>query len=138
MIAEHLIGMKYVFLLLCFFGIDRVAGQSENSADKIFIKVEQASGPESKKLEKYLYENRILDGPEWHDLPVGKQVVELELVIDIHGKPGRFKATNNPPRFLFDRAVKLLRSYPGEWRPASQCGRLVNSYWKYKLVFELR
>lgn len=130
--------MKYVFLLLFIFSAGGVAAQSDIQEDKIFIKVEQASGPEGKKLEKYLYENRILDRREWSGLPAGKQVVELELVIDIHGKPGRFKATNNPPRFLFDRAVKLLRSYPGEWRPASQCGRLVNSYWKYKLVFELR
>lgn len=113
-------------------------GQSGASNENVFVKVEIHSGPDPIKLETYLNRSRLLTGSEWEGIPVGRHVVPIELVVDIHGKPGRFKAVRPSDPRLYNRAVRLLKEYPGEWQPASQCGRLVNSYWKYNIVFEVR
>jgi len=68
-------------------------------------------------------------------IPAGTYKVSVEFVIDVHGNIGQLKAKNDPGFGLARRAENILRSYKGEWRPASQCGRLVKSYKTQPVVF---
>ena len=56
-------------------------------------------------------------------------------MIDVHGNIGQLEVIKDPGFELAVRAIKLVKNYPGEWQPASQCGRLVKSYHQQSVVF---
>ena len=68
------------------------------------------------------------------NIPAGTYKVNVQFVIDIHGNVGQIKAKNDPGYGLAKKAVNVVSSYKGKWKPANQCGRNVKAYRKQPIV----
>lgn len=135
--TASLIIMKSLFTVVFLFAGVQLLAQSEGEPEIVFTKVEVLSGPDKIEWQNYLAKNSKIRLSDVAHLTRGRYEVKLQLVIDVHGNPGRFKLVAPIDSQLYKRAVTLLKKYPGAWHPASQCGRLVNSYWHYTVVFEV-
>ena len=111
---------------------------SEIDDYKVFTKVELNSGPENpQQWKKYLEKTaRVPDSVASQIIP-GKYSVKVEFIVDTHGSIGQVKVVNQVPAQLSKIAISAIKNYPGGWRAASQCGRLVKSYHGETLLFNI-
>ena len=135
--TASIIIMKFILTFIFLLAGFQLFAQSVEEPEIVFTKVEVLSGPDKIELQNYLAKNSKIRASDVAHLVKGRYEVKLQLVIDVHGNPGRFKMVAPIDTQLYQRAVTLLKKYPGPWRPASQCGRLVNSYWNYTVVFKV-
>jgi periplasmic protein TonB len=103
-----------------------------------FQKVENEAGTDWKAWRKHMGEQ--LDKVDWTDsmianMPTDGYTVEVKFIIDKYGRITEVFATKDPGFGLAAQAVKMIKSYPGKWNPAIQCGRNVNAYRKEKIIF---
>lgn len=136
--------MKKTFffgLLLMFVSIACLA-QKKNiietkKEENVFIKVEIESGPDARAWAEHISKNIQLPDSLSKTIPAGVYKISVRFVVDIHGNIGQVEAKNDPGYGLAARAVKIIKSYKGEWKPAIQCGRAVKSYKTQPVVFEI-
>jgi len=115
-------------LLVSYLGY----GQEE---EKIFQKVELEAHTDVKKWNEHITKNSMIPDSVSKNIPAGTYKVLVQFIVDKHGNIGQVKAKDNPGYGLGEKAENVLKSYKGEWKPASQCGRLVNTYKVQPVVF---
>ena len=103
--------------------------------EKVFEKVELNAHTDPVLLTRHIKMGVDLPDSIWTKIPPGTYRTEVEFVIDIHGYMGQLKLTKDPGYGLGERAMQIMKKYKGKWQPASQCGRLVKSYFKQPIVF---
>lgn len=112
-----------------------VFNKNDEDDNKVFTKVEIEAGANPRELAEHIKKKSQLPDSILKTIPAGAYKVSVEFIIDVHGNTGQVKAKNDPGFGLAERAENILRSYKGEWKPASQCGRLVKSYKTQSVVF---
>ncbi len=113
-----------------------IVNSSEINDYKVFTKVELNSGPENPQhWNKYL--EKIVKIPDSiaSQITPGKYPVKVQFIVDTHGSIGQVKVVNQVPSQLLKLAISAIRNYPGGWKAASHCGRLVKSYHEETLLF---
>lgn len=129
---------KFVAFILIYFASAVLHAQSKESDEDdnmIFTKTEIEAGTNPRALAEHIRKNILLPDSVLKTIPAGAYKIYVEFIIDVHGNISQVKAKNDPGFGLAERAENILRSYKGEWKPASQCGRLVKSYKTQPVVF---
>jgi hypothetical protein len=140
--------MRIVYFTLLFFSLP-VISFSQNKKpvaakqkpvvvgeEIVFQKVELDTGPvDLVAWNNYLQKNTQLPESIAKQIPKGTYKVVVKFIVDKDGYIGQVEAVNDPGFGLAERAIKIIRNYNIAWRPASQCGRTVNSYRQLPLVF---
>jgi len=138
--------MRFLSLLVFLITIFSTSySQSISSKSKaapqetiVFTKVELNAGPQNPmQWEKYLRQALILPDTLASTLPPGTYPVLVEFIVDIHGSLVQVKVTNDCPTTLAKKTIETIKSYPGAWQPATQCGRQVKSYQRQALVYKI-
>ncbi len=124
-----------VFSVLSFLFFYFSLNTSAQDDNKVFTKVEIEAGANPRALAEHIKKKTQLTDSISKTIPAGTYKVSVEFIIDVHGNIGQVKAKNDPGYGFAERAENILRSYKGEWKPASQCGRLVKSYKTQPVVF---
>ena len=119
---------------ICYYSF----GQNKEESDKGFVKIENEAHTDNDQLGRYIKVSTDLPDSVVARIPAGTYHAELQFVIDIHGYMGQFKLTKDPGYGLGERAIQIMKKYPGKWYPASQCGRNVKAYRKETIVFVVR
>lgn len=140
--------MRIVFYAILFFSLPVISfSQNKKSVvvnqkiievgeNKAFQKVESETGPvDPVAWNKYLQKNTRLSDSIASQIPKGTYKVVVKFIVDKDGYFGQVEAINDPGFGLAGRAVRMIRNYNIAWKPASMCGRTVNSYRKQTLVF---
>ena len=128
--------MKKLFSILimvssCYYSF----GQAKEENDKVFEKVELNAHTDKAQLTRYLKISIDLPDSVVAGIPPGTYRSEVQFVIDTHGYMGQFKLLKDPGYGLGERALQIIKKYPGQWQPASQCGRIVKAYRIQPIVF---
>lgn len=126
-----------LILPLCSFCQQKMGSRKVAEENNFFTKVEIEAGPNAIAWKKYLEKKAELPDSISQKIPAGSYTVVVRYIIDIHGSVGQVNAINDPGFGLGKYAVTLVKNYPGEWKPASQCGRLVKSYHQQSIVFKI-
>ena len=122
-----------IFISLLFLlPITVLNAQAEN---KVFEKVEQNANTNQKIWAEHIFKKTQLPDSIVKDIPAGTYNVNVQFVVDIHGKIGQVKAKSDPGYGLAKIAVDVISTYKGKWQPANQCGRNVKSYKKQPITF---
>ena len=122
-----------IFISLLFLvPITVLKAQDEN---KIFAKVEQNANTDQKTWMDHISKKTHLPDSIIKDIPTGSYKVNIQFVVDIHGKIGQVKAKSDPGYGLAKIAVDVISTYKGKWQPANQCGRNVKSYKEQTITF---
>jgi hypothetical protein len=100
-----------------------------------FIKVDIMAGTNEKAWTAYLKNASVLPAAAAADIPSGTYTVTVRFTVNSDGNVVDIKAKNNPGYGLAARAETLIGAYEGSWKPASQCGRNVNSYKEQEIRF---
>lgn len=112
--------------------------KKKNEEQNVFTKVEIEAHTDQKAWRKYIGESLDkvkLSDSMWAKAPAKGFVVEVEFIVDKYGRVTEVKALQDPGEGLGAKAVKIVKNYPGTWKPASQCGRNVKAYRKEKFIF---
>ena len=102
---------------------------------RVFEKIELEAGTNEKAWAEHIMKKTQLPDSTLKDIPAGTYKVNVQFVIDKHGNIGQIKAKNDPGFDLAKRAENVISTYNGTWRPATQCGRSVNSYRVQPVIF---
>ena len=129
--------MKSSFLLFSFCLYAVVVFSQKDDAEKAFVKVEIEAGTNTKEWETYISKNSHLPDSVQTKIPEGIYKAIVEFIVDIHGNLGQVKLKTDPGYGLGKKAVNIIKGYHGEWKPASQCGRLVRSYKEQLIIFKI-
>ena len=122
-----------IFISLLFLlPITVLNAQAEN---KVFEKVEQNANTNQKIWAEHIFKKTQLPDSIVKDIPAGTYKVNVQFVVDIHGKIGQVKAKSDPGYGLAKIAVDVISTYKGKWQPANQCGRNVKSYKEQPITF---
>lgn len=124
---------KKIFLALIFSLF--VMFSNAQGEVKVFEKVELEANTNEKTWMEHIRKNTQLPDSILRDIPAGTYKVNVQFVIDKHGNIGQIKAKNDPGYGLALRAGNIISTYNGTWRPATQCGRNVNTYRTQPVTF---
>ena len=105
---------------------------------KVFQKVEIEAHTDLKQWIEHIKKNTQLPDSVSKNIPAGTYKVNVQFIVDVHGSIGQIKAKDNPGYGLAEKAENILRAYKGQWKPASQCGRLVKAYRTQPIVFVVK
>lgn len=125
-------------LLMLLLGSFTSTAFSQSEEVKVFEKVESLASTDENAFRKHVKKHSQLPDSAQLHIPVGTYKVPVHFVVDKHGYTGQFKVKIDPGYGLGNRAIQVIQSYPGMWKPASQCGRLVNSYQSYVVEFQVK
>lgn len=105
---------------------------------KVFEKVEMDASTNPAKWKAHIARYAVLPDSIAAALPSGNYIAVVQFVVDVHGNLGQFTVVTDPGHGLGARALRIIKSYPGKWQPASQCGRQVKAYRKQEIVFSVK
>ncbi len=117
-----------IILLIC---ATTYAQQKKNDSgnEKNLIKLDMYPGPENKlDWENYLLKLQVIPANESVNIPKGTYSVNVEFMVDIHGKISQARAINDPGYGLAAKAINHIQGYKGNWKTARQSGKPVNVY----------
>lgn len=120
---------SYILLLIPFTFLK---AQDEN---KVFEKIEINAHTDQKAWAEHISKKTQLPDSVLKNIPPGTYKVNVQFIIDVHGNMGQIKTLNDPGYGLTERAINVVSSYKGEWKPANQCGRNVKAYRREAIVF---
>lgn len=126
---------KLFICLVVLFSSAIINAQDE---EKIFVKVENEAHTNLKQWTDHIKMNTQLPDSVSKNIPAGTYKVNVQFIVDVHGSIGQIKAKDNPGYGLAEKAENILRAYNGQWKPASQCGRLVKAYRTQPIVFVVK
>lgn len=129
--------MKNFFLLIAFCLYGLIVFSQKGDSEKVFVKVEIETGPNKKEWDSYIGNNTRLPDSVQEKIPNGIYKAIVEFIVDIHGNLGQVKLKTDPGYGLGEKAIHIIQGYKGEWKPASQCGRLVRSYKQQLIIFKI-
>jgi hypothetical protein len=125
-------------LLLCnaYAQPGRKKTQQQDEPDKVFVKVETNSGPDNAQhWQQYLATQLVIPPHIKTELPKGSYRGVLVFIVNTNGTISDIKTETDPGYGLGAFAISVVQRYPGKWRPAQQCGRLVKNYVRLPLLF---
>lgn len=135
-----------MLLLLCIMAMQGYAQQRPKpktvveitDEEKVFTKVDPEASTDTQKWEEHMRKRIVLPDSVIQKIPQGSYVAMVSFIIDKLGNAYDFKLHSDPGYGLGKIALRAVKSYTGEWKPAVQCGRLVNAYVKRPVKFVIQ
>lgn len=133
--GKHILTVSLLLFLFKNGNAQNNSVVSNIDENKAFEKVEIEATTDIKKWRDHIRKSTVLPDSISKDIPPGTYKVTVQFIVDKHGYIGQLKSMNDPGYGLAKRAIKIIANYPGEWKPASQCGRNVTAYKKQDIYF---
>jgi periplasmic protein TonB len=109
------------------------ASKKQQDEDLVFTKIEIEAQTDMNQWRRYILKNFPLpDSSAPSDLANINVVVSF--IIDQYGRMTDVKVEKDPGYGLKARIEKVVRDYPGTWKPSIQCGVAVKSYKKIPIM----
>jgi protein TonB len=127
-------------ILICLnisFASAQVKKQASKEDITVFEKVEINAHTDGVAWQKHIKNELNKADTSLKNVPPGSYTVVVQFVVDVYGNLTNIKAAKDPGYGLGDKAVKIVQSYRGTWKPANQCGRNVKSYKKETMFFTI-
>jgi periplasmic protein TonB len=110
----------------------------EEKQEYLFTKIEINAYTDRAQWDEHIRKSTILPDNILKGIPSGTYPVLVRFIVNTKGKVSDIVIEDDPGYGLGQRAVKVIQSYRGVWKPAIQCGRQVNSYKKQPVTFIVR
>jgi hypothetical protein len=132
---KHVMLLQYMRVLLtAILFIAALAAAAQGKEQDVFTKIENEANTDMAQWNRYMRRNLQLPQKLIDEKGVTNLTVVVSFIVDKYGRVSNVKAEKDPGYGFGDSVVRLVKNYPGTWRPAYQCGSAVKSYKKIPVI----
>lgn len=110
---------------------DKKLPPKKQEEELVFTKIEIEATTDMKQWNRYILKNFPVPDSS---AEVTSLNVVVSFIIDQYGRMTDVKVEKDPGYGLKARIEKVIRDYPGTWKPSIQCGNAVKSYKKIPIT----
>jgi protein TonB len=115
--------------------VQKEVNQKQEEEDYVFTRIEINAYTDRAKWDEHIRKGTMLPDSALKKIPSGTYPVLVQFIVDRKGNISHVTAEDDPGYGLGQKAVEIVKSYPGVWKPAIQCGNTVKSFKKQPVTF---